>query len=192
MRTFFSHYKSLGNNIIFILLHIHACIIYFATICESKTYKVHRLNDSTYLVTSYPEWKYDELQFVHNNNVVNDERKEHFIDGKRESSSSNSDTANAINVGGRSKETSTKIPSSLIAKARENYFRTFYATMKSPEKPVYVLTNKMFGPTRIDTKSEITALSHSNGVNNENLVMARKLASILLGEIQFYSHLFRM
>ncbi|CAF4854899.1 unnamed protein product [Pieris macdunnoughi] len=117
-----------------------------------KNYQVRRINDTTYLVTCYPE--IDCLDFESQIVPVNDKRYTAFVNTWREPTT--------ITVGEKPKH---KPPSaSFITKVRENYFRHFFATKKTPT------------PTDVDNMYDAFSL-------DRNLQKARRLASLLKAEV---------
>lgn len=136
-----------------VYLLLNFVFIYYTAFCKSlNTYKVCRVNESTYLVTTYPDWDYEQLQTVTSNG-----------------------TEIPVNVGEKREKPKLKLSASFINKARENYFKTIYSTFKKSNNTDSVITANI---QKSNPMEEIEADS------NKNLLVARKLASILLDEIQ--------
>uniref|UniRef100_A0A2A4JNB9 Uncharacterized protein n=1 Tax=Heliothis virescens TaxID=7102 RepID=A0A2A4JNB9_HELVI len=146
-----------------------------------KTYQVRRINESTYLVTSFPELENDNHKRYSDNNIPN---KIVTLNDDKKFTEEYETTMSTVTVGDkREKAKSKSLSPELIKKARENYFRTYYATMK---KSNYNLT---MIPDRVNNFINLVEISSEN--NNissmkfkQNLVTARKLATILINVAQ--------
>lgn len=102
--------------------------------CSIKTYQVERINESSYLVTSFPHFHQKRIKNIRNFKRIipidNNKRYVNFY-------SYYDSTPCTVNVDGR-KGAKGKIPASVINKARDHYFRHYYATLKTtvPEFPM--------------------------------------------------------
>ncbi|CAG9792116.1 unnamed protein product [Diatraea saccharalis] len=159
-----------SNNV----LLVKCIFISFFTISISvKTYQVRRVNESTYLVTSFPEFDYENFRLYQEYTLK--PRYPPSTDKGKSSRSVYHNTKTVTIVGGTNENMKPKVPASVINEARDNYFKTFYATMRKS-----IQTNHHF-----ITMTEATAEKKHNLTNfNQNLLTARKLASFLIGEVQ--------
>lgn len=149
----------------YILLNFHSFTV------SVKTYQVHRINESSYLVTSLPDSEFELF-----NSKVYDPKgsvdKMIFLNPGK-------DTLNPFDVGslGESKveKPNTKVSASYINKARENYFKHHFSESKKP-----VATN-MELPHQ--SNQDAIYLNYEIKSNLEsNLLKARNLASVLINE----------
>lgn len=159
----------------------------FTTISISvKTYQVDRINETTYVVTSLPEIDTDSR----------DNRKR-FLDQKNTTGSLDDliplmydkfttgdfgTTISTVTVGEKKEKVVPKITPELIKKARENYFRTYFAMLAK--------LNATSSPQGDNAFQNLTLLETSTDNNrltaklNQNLQIARKFASVLINEGQ--------
>lgn len=151
---------------------MHCIFISLTTFGTSvKTYQVRRLNDSSYLVTSFPDYDYENYY----RRFDAKERKENVISLSRKSSNSIDDyETTALNE----VKSKNKISSSLINKARDNYFKTFYTTKKKPMNTKMCLQQKGFN----FSNTVLANIKENKPVSRLylNLEKARNLASILI------------
>lgn len=152
-------------------------ISFFTFSISVKTYQVRRVNESTYLVTSFPEFDYE--------NFDKTTKKETTIsDGKISTyyttASYFDGTTSTVTVGDNKDRTKQRISASEINKARENYFRQFYATVKKSNMsllPLKVQPYLTLADSTFEPPNSVANLNH-------NLLIARKLASVLVTEVQ--------
>lgn len=155
----------------YILLNFHSFTI------SVKTYQVQRINDSSYLVTSFPDSEFetfyskayeprgpvDKMVFL----KAGKDPLTNFVTGSL----------------GYSKvmKPSTQLSASYINKARDNYFKQYFSERKKP----------------MDTYTGLPALANQDPayLNYEmkssiefNLIKARNLASVLVNESQYQDH----
>lgn len=151
-----------------------------------KTYQVRRVNESTYLVTSFPELDYENYKNVVTGNVLSPKNKETTLsDDKRSPFPSTLSffysTVSTVSVGDSKNRSKLKIPASVINKARDNYFRHFYATMKKSN--ISLFPQKFNHQYMTLPETDVGEKNPVSSVNN-NLLTARKLASLLITEVQ--------
>lgn len=151
-----------------------------------KTYQVRRINESTYLVTSFPEFDNENhKRFLTEsstsiNNVVT------LNDDKRYTEDYDT-TMSTVTVGEKRDKARQKIITpELIKKARENYFRSYFATMRRTN-----FTSLL--PDKVNPYINLAESSNENTVLTvkfkQNLLTARKLASLLINEAQYQTEL---
>lgn len=155
-----------------ILLKFYLFLLSFAfpTNCV-KNYQVRRIDESSYLVTSLPDYDYISKLLENKTDPVvpmNDDKR-----------AFTTNTA-AVTVGDARK--SKKVPFSVINKARDNYFKNFYATMKQPISNA-LLRDKVTPKVEF-TNNNIDVKGVTNKIDS-NIQMARKLASVLITEVQY-------
>lgn len=144
-----------------------------------KTFQVRRINYSTFMVTSLPEFDYDNYK-----NMINFKRTK----GKLLSFSDDTFEAydmTTIPIGG--KRNKAKVPALYINKIRENYFRHYYGTLKKSNKTTMSLIPSSITDKPILTNSSAIALKSANSGLIANIDKARRLASVLIGEGQYYT-----
>lgn len=99
-----------------------------------KTYQVERINESSYLVTSLPQFDHRRFKNMRNfKRIIPIDNNKRYVTVNSYYGS----TPCTVNVGGR-KGTKARIPASMINRARDHYFRHYYATLKTtvPELPI--------------------------------------------------------
>lgn len=137
--------------------------------CSVKTYQVNRINESSYLVTSLPDFEHAKIDKKANVNriiPINNDKRSFTINDYYDS------TPSTVNVGEKKENFKTKIPASFIKKARDQYFRNYYPTMKT--------SNNLYSP-EINSYSELTPLKKCEPLQaRHNLNIARYLASRLI------------
>lgn len=140
--------------------------VFFSFIARScgVSYRVRRLNDSTYLVTNYQDFSYENL-----------------YDFKRVFE----ETTNKPNIfltTGLIEDIHEKfkqIPASVIKEARENYFKNVYQSMKKNHSKA---PNKTFNLANIRDNNIVSNISDKL---DDNLQKARKLAMVLNNELHY-------
>lgn len=130
-------------------------IYYCITFANSAVFKIQPINKSTYLVTSFPELDYP---IAKENNFLN--------------TGSVYDRLRIPNP--------TKISAEFIAKARENYFRTFTPLNKTMTP---YLNNDYLSKNTPKYKNA------KYSTNLKNILTARRLTSALINELQLSSSL---
>lgn len=146
----------------YILLHFHTF-----SICV-KTYQVQRINESSFLVTSFPDSEFE--TFYSKPHAPKDtEDKMIFLNPIKDPLFTSS--LEDVKVG----KANAKLPASYINKARDNYFKHY---LTEPKKPV--VTNA------VPLANQDSALfNYDNKLSLElNLQKARNLASVLISESQ--------
>lgn len=165
------------------MLYFYFYILPF-TVCVN-IYKIRRLNESTYLVTSFPEWDYEQFSKSPSYVEKQDPYQDIFLNYKTNVEVDNV-KANDVDILGLQEEKgNSKISPEFIAKARDNYFRTYYNTSKKLNKTKYLFPYNIFKTDNNKYENWTNIISR---YENNNLRMARKLACILLGEIQIYTN----
>lgn len=169
------------------ILFIQLIFSSFTTFSISvKTYQVRRINESTYLVTSFPELdsenhkRYSENITPFKVLTLNDDKK------TTEDYDTTMSTVSTVTVGERKAKFKQKpqITAEFIKKARENYFRTYFAAIKKtnvshslvPEKSnIYI---NMVEVNNNETTGQSAKFK-------QNLITARKFAMLLINEAQY-------
>lgn len=153
-----------------------------------KTYQVDRINETSYIVTSFPDYEQYKRMFHMKSNIDN-----LFTNNDKRSIGIDYYNTPTVTVGDK-KYMKSKIPSAYIKKVREHYFRNYYATMNKPKTPQDLYSTKplVFDVLETDKDSKPMKLQ-------KNLKTARKLASKLVFEVNnaikenvFYSNVNRM
>lgn len=163
-------------------LIVKCILISFFTFSTSvKTYQVRRVNESTYLVTSFPEFDYDDFkksfeEKTTTNKVLslNDDKRSPY------SLSFFDSTSSTVTVGDKREKAKNNIPASVINKAREDYFRTYFATMKKSNLSLLPYKTHPY----MNLAESLLDPNNSSLNLNHNLVIARKLATVLIDEGQ--------
>lgn len=148
-----------------------------------KTYEVRRLNESSYIVTSFPEYDFDDTKGTDstcNGKIVFMNDNKEFM--KPDHNPTHQTTTVSIDESVIKK--THVISADAIKKARENYFKTFYATMKTPSKTT--LNAPMFFSSL--NYPDINPKGKGGTQLNHNLEMARNLALTLIFGLQKHDH----
>lgn len=145
---------------------------------SSKTFQVHRFNETSYIVTTVPDMD-DPYNIVLDDNVFGK------TDTGKRVGNSDYDCAgciiNTIKVGDVPAKRKTKVSIAFINKARENYFRKYYGTTKKPTLSS-LLPDKVLPYMQYFDSTASSQQSYENSFSN--LEMARKLAYVLMAEVQ--------
>lgn len=152
----------------YILLNFHSFTL------SVKTYQVQRINQSSYLVTSFPDSEFETFYSKGYQPKVPIDKMVFLNSGK--------DALNTIITGGlgdsKVGKPNAKLPASYINKARENYFKHYFSETKKPMVPKGGLTplpNQDLVFYNYELKSNL----------EDNVLKARNLASILISESQY-------
>ncbi|CAH0721554.1 unnamed protein product, partial [Brenthis ino] len=141
--------------------------------CSVKTYQVNRINESSYLVTSLPDFehakKFDKKANGNRIVPINNDKRSFTINDYYDS------TPSTVNVGEKKENLKVTIPASFIKNARDQYFRNYYPTMKT--------SNSLYSP-EVNSYSELAPLKKCKPLQSRhNLNIARYLASrLIMGE----------
>lgn len=156
----------------YILLNFHSFTI------SVKTYQVQRLNESSYLVTSFPDSEFETFSskaFVPKGPID----KMVFLNTGKDPFSTIA-TGGLGSLGGAKavKPNARLLPASYINKARENYFKHYFSETKKP-----VITNAVLPPL---PNQDPAFFNYEVKSNLEfNLLKARNLVSVLISESQY-------
>lgn len=138
-----------------------------------KTYQVQCINESTYLVTSLPEFENVNRKRLSHNAIT----KLFSLNDAKRSTNHHSSTRSSVTVGEERRKIQAKtISPEFIKKVRENYFRTFHTTVG---KATHSLLPDKLNRYQIDISTSSTDLTAKI---NSNLVIARKIASVLINK----------
>lgn len=153
------------------ILFIHCILLHFHTFSISvKTYQVQRINESSYLVTSFPDSEFE--TFYSKAYAPKDtEDKMIFLNPVKDSLITSSlEDVKVV-------KPNAKLPASYINKARDNYFKHYLTETKKP-----VVSNAGSPPL---VTQEPALFNYDIKTNLElNLQKARNLASVLINESQ--------
>lgn len=145
-----------------------------------KTYQVRRINESTYLVTSLPEFENENHKRFSNdkssNKVVplNDYKR---YTGYYESTMSG--VRSSVTVGEkRDKVKNGTVSAKFIKAVRERYFRTYYTTNK---KSTISLLPEKISPFLAEISNDGAGVTVKL---KQNLFKARKIASVVINQFQ--------
>lgn len=145
-----------------------------------KTYQVRRINESTYLVTSFPDMEPDSHK-----RFLNDNSQDKLIPLEDKKYTDDFDTTmSTVTVGEKKDKVKHKnITPEMIKKARENYFRTYFATMKKSNISFSLL------PEKANSYMNLVETNNETNVSSikfkQNLLTARKFATVLINELQY-------
>lgn len=160
------------------ILFIQCVFVSFIKITDSvKTYQVRRINESSYVVTSFPDLEYDSY-----NKILKQPSKDGVVSltDNMTTTTENYNTITTVTVGEKKDlhKFKNKVSSSMINKARENYFKNFYATLKKP-----INTNISLLPQKMTPYSNFNLMGTTkSSYFQRNLNVARKLALMLISE----------
>lgn len=158
-----------------ILLRFYVFLISFAlpSYCV-RNYQVQRINESTYLVNSLPDYDF-------NSKLLENRKTDTAVPMRGREELLNKDITTLVAVDDTKK--SKKLPYSVINKARENYFRNFYATSKQPIASN--LHEKVNSSSDVDfNRSIVKANDINEDIVGSNLDIARNLAAVLINEVK--------
>ncbi|CAH2062944.1 unnamed protein product, partial [Iphiclides podalirius] len=171
---------NLRNRYIFFIQYIVTRFVPQAT--SVKTYEVRRLNGSSYIVTSFPEYDYGNSKGVD----LSSNAKVIFMDDEKKvmkAGHSNTGCANTtVTVGGNITKNRYKMSAKAIKEARERYFKTFFATMKKTTTTANF--NHSAPSAYLSWNDPDVNVKGASVQMKENLQNARKFASLLIFELQ--------
>ncbi|CAD0198710.1 unnamed protein product [Chrysodeixis includens] len=147
-----------------------------------KTYQVQRINESTYLVTSFPDMDPD----THKRYLdKDDENKVITPNGEKKYTEDLDTTQSTVTVGEKKiKPKQKNVSPEVIQKARENYFRKYFAKTKKMNNSGSLIPEKASSYMNLVEPNKETNVS-SGGKFKQNLLTARKYATVLINEIQY-------
>lgn len=147
-----------------------------------KTYEVRRINESAYLVTSFPEYDYGTSRGID----LNSDAKVVSMDDQKKvlkSGHNIGDNSNGMSMDENPHKHKQKISPFAIKDARKSYFKNFYATMR--KVPITTLASSASPTYSGLLDSDLKDYKGAIVPVDSNLITARKLASILVYELQY-------
>lgn len=145
-----------------------------------KTYQVRRINESTYLVTSFPDMDPD-----NHKRFLNENNQDKMIPLEDKKYTDDFDTTlSTVTVGEKKDKVKHKnITPEMIKKARENYFRNYFATLKKSNISFSLI------PEKANSYMNLVESNNETNVSSvkfkQNLITARKFATVLINELQY-------
>lgn len=165
------------------ILFIQCIILYFGYAKSVKTYQVHRVNATSYLVTAYPEIDYDYFKPKENMKDIDIKSAKTFNYDKKLTLLFET-TLSTVLVDEKRNIRKNKVSDEFIKKVREQYFKEYFATMKTPISKASLIPDKIkpyvnFLKKNTDTIYNSTSITASE----RNLLKVRRLATLLIDEI---------
>lgn len=150
-----------------------------------KTYQVRRINDTTFLVTRFPEFDFDNKKRYLEANSTNNYQESYFPLMQQKHTTEDYEIT-TVSVGDKRPKPKPKITSEVIKKARENYFRRYFSIVAKTNTNISLLPEGFH--TYTNMVEGIDEADYSNKLK-QNLMTAKKLAGILLSEGKFQAPL---